>query len=399
MDDLIRRARELHRQAQLIDGHNDLPWQYVLRVDGVLSKMDISQRQPQLQTDIPRLREGGVGGQLWGVFVPPALKREEIVPATVRQFDLTRNLIDRHPETFQLALTADQVEEAFRAGKIASVLSLEGGHSIGGSLAVLRMFYELGARCMTLTHFKTISWADSATDKPRSNGLSEFGREVVREMNRLGMLVDLSHVSPETMNDALDVTEAPSIFSHSSAKALTANPRNVPDDVLRRIPDNGGLVMASFVPFFVSKAASGYFEKVQLERERLEGLPETSPQSLAEGMTRWEAANPTPRATLAEVVDHIDYLCKTAGVDHVGIGSDFDGISSVPVGLEDVSKYPVLTAELIRRGYSDQDIVKIMGQNYLRVMRTAESIAKELQAKRGPSEARIEELDGAGASC
>ena len=398
MDDLIRHAMDLHRQALLIDGHNDLPWQYELMADRILSRIDIGERQPELQTDIPRLREGRVGGQFWGVFVTPALKREEIVRATIQQFDLAHNLIDRYPETFQLALTADQVEQAFRAGKIASILSLEGGHSIDDSLAVLRMFYGLGAHYMTLTHFKTISWADSATDHPRSNGLSAFGREVVREMNRLGMMVDLSHVSTETMHDALDIAQAPLIFSHSSARALTDNPRNVPDDVLRRIPENGGVVMASFVPFFNSEAASAQFIDLEREEERLESLPDADERSVAEGIARWEETNPTPQVKLTDVADHIDHIRNVVGVDHVGIGSDFDGITYGPDGLEDVSKYPALTAELIRRDYGDQDIIKIMGQNIIRVMRSAESVARDLKGKRGPSEALIEELDGARAS-
>ncbi len=392
-DPLIERARALHAQVPLIDGHNDLPWQYRQRVGGALSKIDISQPQPQIHTDIPRLREGGVGGQFWSVYVSATMERGEMVRATMEQIDVVYGLLRRHPETFQLALTADEVERAFRAGKIASLIGMEGGHSIDSSLAALRMFYGLGARYMTLTHSKNVPWADSCTDVPKANGLTSFGREVVREMNRLGMLVDLSHVSADTMHAALDAAEAPAIFSHSSARALTNHPRNVPDDVLRRVPENGGVVMVTFVPGFVSQAVYDHDQKRQAERERLKRQPGSTEQSISEGLQKSDEANLAPRATIEDIADHIDHIRGIAGVDHIGIGSDFDGITSVPLGLEDVSKYTALTAELIRREYSDEDILKILGRNVLRVMREVEGRAQQIQKQRDPSEARIEELD------
>jgi membrane dipeptidase len=391
---LVNRARELHRQIPLIDGHNDLPWQYRERVKHALWKIDISIEQNDLHTDIPRLREGGVGGQFWSVYVPTSLEHDEFVRATMEQIDFVYRMVQRYPDTFHLALTADELEEAFHAGKIASLIGMEGGHSIDNSLASLRMFYDLGARYMTLTHNKNVAWADSCTDEPQANGLTEFGREVVREMNRLGMLVDLSHVAPSTMHDALDTSESPIIFSHSSARALADHPRNVPDDVLRRVPNNGGVVMVSFVPGFVSQAIVEHQKKREAERARLDGMRDSTGDSVKAELAAWDEANPEPRATLSEVADHIDHIRDIAGIDHIGIGSDFDGITSVPEGLEDVSKYPMLTAELIRREYSDEDILKILGGNILRVMREVEANSENIRKERGPSEAHIEDLDG-----
>jgi len=391
--DPLKRAKVLHRRVPLIDGHNDLPLQYRKKVKRALSKIEISQPQPELRTDIPRLREGRVGGQFWSVYVPFELKGKEYLRATMEQIDLIYNMIRRYPKTFQLTLTADQVEKAFKGGKIASLIGIEGGHSIDNSLASLRMFFELGVRYMTLTHNYNIPWADSATDSAQANGLTRFGKEVVREMNRLGIMVDLSHVSPETMHDALDVTEAPVIFSHSSARGLIDHVRNVPDDVLKRLSVNGGVVMVTFVPKFVSKASYQHFLKREAERKLLEDLTGSNEQSLKEKLKQWDEANPEPPAHLTDVANHIDYICGVAGIEQVGIGSDFEGTLTVPHGLEDVSKFPMLTAELIRRGYSDQDILKIMGQNVLRVMRQVESVAKRLQKERGLSEALIEELD------
>ena len=359
-----------------------------------LSKIDVGRSQPDLHTDIPRLREGGVGGQFWSVFVSTDLPPGDFVQATVEQIDLVYNLLQRYPGTFQLALTADDVEAAFEAGKIASLIGMEGGHSIGSSLATLRMFYRLGARYMTLTHNKNVPWADSCTDTPQANGLTDFGREVVREMNRLGMLVDLSHVSAETMHDALDAPEAPIIFSHSSARAVTDHPRNAPDDVLRRLPDNGGVIMANFVPAFVSQEVYEHSQRRDTERHRLQGSPDSSDASVDEGLRRWDEDNSAPRAALKDVADHIDHIRSVAGVDYIGLGADFDGITTVPVGLEDVSTYPLLTAELIRREYDDQDILKILGGNVLRVMREVEAKAASLQRDRAPSEALIEDVDG-----
>lgn len=391
--DRLKRAIALQKCAPLIDGHNDLPWQYRKKVKRALSKMDISQLKPELHTDIPRLREGGVGGQFWSVYVSLDLKEEEFVRATMEQIDLVYNMINRYPGTFQLALTADQVEQAFKAGKIASLIGIEGGHSINCSLGALRMFYKLGVRYMTLTHNKNIPWADSATDSTQSHGLTRFGEEVMREMNRLGMIVDLSHVSPETMHDALNVTEAPVIFSHSSARALIDHTRNVANDVLKRITMNGGVVMVTFVPKFISKAVYDHFLKREAESKRLKVLPGSTDLAIKEGLKQWDKANPEPPAHLNDVADHIDYSRSVAGIEHIGIGSDFEGTSTVPNGLEDVSKFPMLTAELIRRGYSDEDILKILGQNVLRVMRQVELVAKRLQQERGPSEALIGELD------
>ena len=392
--DLLVQARGLHKRGPLIDGHNDLPWQYRKRASRALSKIDVAQSQPDLHTDIPRLREGGVGGQFWSVFVSTDLPAADFVQATVEQIDIVYNLLRRYPGTFQLALTANDVEAAFEAGKIASLIGMEGGHSIGSSLGTLRMFYRLGARYMTLTHSKNVPWADSGTDAPRANGLTDFGREVVKEMNRLGMLVDLSHVSAETMHDALDATETPIIFSHSSARAITGHPRNAPDDVLRRLPDNRGVIMATFVPSFVSGEVYEHSQRRDSERDRLEGLPGSSETSVADGIRQWDEANPEPRATLKDVADHIDHIRSVAGIDHIGIGADFDGITRVPLGLEDVSKYPLLTAELIRREYEDEDILKILGGNVLRVMREVEASGKVLQRDRAPSEALIEDVDG-----
>ena len=391
---LIERAKALHAQVPLIDGHNDLPWQYRNKANRALSKLDITQNQPELHTDIQRLRDGGLGGQFWSVFVSTDMKPDEYVRATMEQIDVVYNMLRLYPDTFQLALTADDVEEAFNAGKIASMIGIEGGHSIDSSLGALRMFYRLGVRYMTLTHSRNIPWADSCTDVVQSHGLSEFGKEVVREMNRLGMLVDLSHVSPDTMRDAFDSVDAPAIFSHSSARALTDHRRNVPDDVLRRVPENGGVVMVSFVPAFVSQEVNEHTQKRDAVRESLRSQPNSSDESVSEGLKQWDDANPEPRAALSDVADHIDHIREVAGIDHIGIGADFDGIQTVPLGLEDVSKYPMLTAELIRREYSDEDILKILGRNVLRVMRDVEGAAQRIQGQRGPSESLIDELDG-----
>lgn len=328
------------------------------------------------------------------VYVSTDLSPDEYVRATMEQIDFVYKMLARYPETFQLALTTDEVVQAFRDGKVASLIGMEGGHSIDGSLPTLRMFYRLGARYMTLTHNLNVPWADSCSDDPQANGLTDFGREVVQEMNRLGMLVDLSHASPETMHDALDATEAPIIFSHSSAHALNEHPRNVPDDVLKRVPENGGVVMVNFVTYFISEEVYEHSKQRDAERERLRGLSNNTEESVKEGLERWDGANPEPKATLSQVADHRDRVREMAGIDHIGIGSDFDGITSTPVGLEDVSTYPMLTAELIRREYSDEDILKILGGNVLRVMREAEGAAQRLQQRRGPSEATIEALDG-----
>ncbi len=389
----LQKARALHDRFTLVDGHNDLPWALRKQVDRELSRIDLCQPQARFMTDIPRLREGGIGAQFWSVYVPVEMQGKEAVRATMEQIDVVYGLVRRYPEVFEMAYTANDIERIHRTGKIASLIGMEGGHSIDNSLAALRMFYKLGARYMTLTHFSNIPWADSATDTPKLNGLSAFGREVVREMNWVGMLVDLAHVSPAVMNAALDVSRAPVIFSHSSARALCDTPRNVPDDVLKRLPRNGGIVMVSFVPAFTSQAVWEYEHKRDAESARLAALPKSSEKTVQDGLAQWDKANAAPRATLAQVADHIDHIRKLAGIDHVGIGSDFDGISSTPEGLEDVSKYPALTAELMRRKYSDADIGKVLGGNLLRVMREAERVSVQMQKERGPGEARMEILD------
>lgn len=371
--DFTARARAIHKQSPLIDGHNDYPWALRdLDPGRDLNKADISKPVPKLMTDIPRLRQGGLGGQFWSVYTPSTMMDKEATRVTLEQIDTVHRMTRKWPETFQLALTADGVEQAFKAGKIASMIGMEGGHSIDNSLPTLRMFYALGARYMTLTHNGNLRWADAAADKPAHGGLTRFGEEVVREMNRLGMLVDLSHVSPETMEDALRVTEAPVIFSHSSARAICNVPRNVPDNVLQMVAKNGGVVMVAFVPGFISQAVADFDAKPEADRQ---------------GMS-------PPKATIAQVADHIDHIRKVAGIDHIGFGADFDGITQVVEGLEDVSKYPDLTAELLKRGYKDEDIKKILGLNVLRAMRQAEKVAAGLQKTRQPSTATIEELDG-----
>jgi membrane dipeptidase len=382
---LVERARRLHTSSPLIDGHNDYPWALRENAGRDLVKLDISKPQPSIMTDIARLRAGGVGGQFWSVYVPSELAGQTAVTATLEQIDIVHQMMRRYPETFEMALTADDIERVFKKGKIASLVGMEGGHSIDNSLGALRMFFELGARYMTLTHAKNTAWADAATDLPASGGLSPFGEEVVREMNRLGMLVDLSHVAPATMEDAIRVSEAPVIFSHSSARALNDVPRNVPDDILRLLPKKGGIVMVTFVPGFLSPKVTAWNQAQTAEQERLKGQFPTGAAAAATALQTWTTANPAPRATIADAADHIDHIRRIAGIDHIGLGGDFDGITSVPEGLEDVSTYPALTAELLRRGYSDEDIRKINGRNILRVMREAERVAKELQKTRQPS--------------
>ena len=370
--DFGARARAIHKQTPLIDGHNDYPWALRgLDPGRDLSKAEISKPVPSLMTDIPRLRQGGVGGQFWSVYVPSTMIGKEAVRATLEQIDIVHRMTMRWPETFEIAYTADEIVRSFKAKRIGSLIGMEGGHSIDNSLATLRMMHALGAQYMTLTHSANLAWADASTDKPVLGGLSKFGEEVVREMNRLGMLVDLSHVSADTMEDALRVTEAPVIFSHSSARAICNVPRNVPDNVLQMVAKNGGVVMVTFVPGFISQAVADFDAKPAAER----------------GNT------PSPKATLSQVADHIDHIRKVAGIDHIGLGGDFDGISQVVVGLEDVSKYPDLTAELLKRGYKDDDVKKILGLNVLRVMRQVEKKASDLQKTRQPSTATIERLD------
>jgi len=391
------RIRRILADTPLIDGHNDVPEQYSERVKDHLDRIDLasgtSALTPPMHTDIPRLKAGGIGGQFWSVYVSAELPGAEAVQATLEQIDLVKRLVARYPETFEMAFTAADVVRIHKAGKIASLIGMEGGHSINNSLATLRDMYQLGARYMTLTHWLNNAWADAATAAPEHGGLTAFGVMVVQEMNRLGMLVDLSHVSEQTMNRALDVTKAPVVFSHSSARAIDGHPRNVPDAVLQRLSSNGGVVMVNFAPDFVSDTVRQYYADVEAETARLKDLMPGDPAGAAKALAAWKAAHPEPRATLGQVADHIDHIRKVAGIDHVGLGSDFDGISRVPDGLQDVSRYPALLEELARRGYSDDDLRKLAGLNILRVMRQAEDVAARLQRETRPNDARIEDVD------
>ena len=381
-DPLVDRARRLLRETPVIDGHNDYPWEVRQRAQGDITKLDLRVPQPAIMTDLPRLKAGGVGGQFWSVYVPspPAGTDPAIsVTQTLEQIDIVHQMVARYPDAFALALTADDIERAIKQGRIASLIGMEGGHSINSSLAVLRMMFRLGARYMTLTHSLNTPWADSATDTAKLDGLSPFGEQVIQEMNRLGMLVDLSHVSPATMSDAIRIATAPVIFSHSSTRALTDVPRNVPDEILRELPRNGGVVMVTFVPGFVSQEVAEWGKRETSERNRLTGTLGNNPDAVTKALEDWRRSNPAPRASVMQVADHIDHVRKIAGIDHVGLGSDFDGITSVPVGLEDVSTFPMLVAELLRRGYTDDDIRKIASRNILRVLRAAEATAAKIK--------------------
>jgi len=367
------------RRFPLIDGHNDLPWALRGRTEeegGDLSQVvfDLESPATGLHTDLPRLAAGGVGAQFWSVYVPASLSGDAAVTAVLEQIDLARRMIARYPESFGLALTADDVERVFASGRVASLLGAEGGHAIAGSLGVLRMLYALGVRYMTLTHNANVGWADSATDEPQAGGLTGFGQDVVREMQRIGMLVDLSHVAVSTMHDALDVAAAPVIFSHSSARAICDNPRNVPDDVLSRLGGNGGVCMVTFVPGFVSQDCADWLAGLKAEAAR-RGLDPKDFGQVDSITAGWEAAHPRPAATLAQVADHVDHVRAVAGVEHVGLGGDFDGTAHITVGLEDVSTYPALFAELLRRGWTEPDCAALAGGNLLRAMHTAETYA------------------------
>jgi membrane dipeptidase len=385
--------RELLAAAPLIDGHNDLLWELRDQARYDFGRLDLAGPVPSLQTDLPRLRRGGVGGQFWSVFVPSDLPGHAAVTATLEQLDGWHRMVERYADVLQPAYGVADVERAVAAGRIASLAGMEGGQSIGCSLGALRMLYALGARYLTLTHNDNTPWADSATDQPEHDGLTRFGAEVVRELNRLGMLVDLSHVAPATMHRALDATEAPVIFSHSSARAVCDHPRNVPDDVLVRMAQAGGVCMVTFVPGFVSPEVAGlWLEALEHRRRWKQQDPERG--DLLQRMDDWLAAQDAPPATLEQVADHVDHIREVAGVDHIGIGSDFDGVTPLPVGLEDVSRYPALFAELRRRGYSDDELRRIAGRNVLRVFADVEQVAARLRAGRDPSLATLEELDG-----
>jgi membrane dipeptidase len=406
MSELNQQARDLLRRFPLIDGHNDLPWALRERAAGDASKVrlappgevsggpgevpgdpaEVNLAAPVagLHTDLPRLAAGGVGAQFWSVYVPatPAgtpLAGDGAVTAVLEQIDLARLMISRYPDALELALTAADVERIFAAGRLASLLGAEGGHVIAGSLGVLRMLYTLGVRYLTLTHNANVGWADSATDEPAAGGLTDFGRDVVREMQRIGMLVDLSHVSPDTMRDTLDVAAAPVIFSHSSARALCDSPRNVPDDVLARLAGNGGVCMVTFVPGFVSTECADWLAGLKAEAAR-RGVDPKDLGQLFSLKPEWELAHPVPQATLAQVADHVEHVRKVAGVEHVGLGGDFDGTPDVTVGLQDVSAYPALFAELLARGWTEADCAALAGGNLLRALREAESFAARAQA-------------------
>jgi len=391
----LLKARRVLRAVPLVDGHNDLPWavREFKQAPHDVNAYDLRHRTPG-HTDLPRLKQGMVGGQFWSVYIPSDVGDTGFARVQLEQIDIARQIIAKYPE-LEWALTADAVRASHKRGRIGSLLGLEGGHAIENSLGALRAYHDLGARYMTLTHSATIDWADAATGLPTHGGLTEFGKEVVREMNRLGMLVDLSHVAPSTMSDALDVTEAPVIFSHSSARAITDHPRNVPDSILARLPQNGGVVMITFVPGFVSKAVSDHSDRQRNEVLRMRQRFGADTAGLRAATAEWNTANPAPRATMADVIAHIEHVRKVAGADHVGLGGDFDGISEVVEGLEDVSTYPALLAELSRRGWSEADLRKLAGENVLRVMAQAERVATRLRGQRGPSTKTIGELDGA----
>jgi membrane dipeptidase len=378
----LERARAILDESPVVDGHNDLPWVIREKFDGNVEGYDLS-RAADYDTDIPRLREGRVGTQFWSVYVPSSFTPLEAMQAQLEQIDIALRMIARYPDDLQLATGVADVEDARSHGKIASLLGMEGGHTIVNSLGALRSFYQLGVRYMTLTHFHSNDWADSATGEVLHEGLTDFGREVVREMNRLGMIVDLSHVSENTMHDALDVTEAPVIFSHSSARALTDHVRNVPDSVLKRVAENGGVVMVTFIPSFVNE------ERREWEDGMLPLLAETKTDAEWEqvGVRYREEHGAPPLATLSDVADHIEYVAQVAGIDHVGIGSDFYGATGDELieGLEDVSKFPNLAAELLRRGWSDKDIGKLARDNLLRAFAETEAVAERLQTEMPPS--------------
>jgi membrane dipeptidase len=394
---LRARVERVLARTPVIDGHNDLPSEFRDRVkgrmDGIDLNTDTSKLTPPLMTDIPGIRAGHLGGQFWSVYVSVDLKGAEATKVTMETMDIVRRMVARYPATFEMAFTADDIVRIEKAGKTASLMGMEGGHSIDNSLGVLREMYLAGARYMTLTHFANTDWADSATDAPVHHGLTPFGKEVVREMNRLGMLVDLSHVSAKTMRDALEVSEAPVIFSHSSALAIDSHPRNVPDDVLALLPRNGGVVMANFYSGFVSEDLRQWEAAQAAEATRQKALNPGDPEVVAKAAAAWLQAHPEPHATIAQVADHIEHIRKIAGVDHIGIGSDFDGIPTSPDGLSGVKDYPALFVELARRGWSDADLAKLSGGNILRAFREAEKVSVRLRAARPPSEGLIETMD------
>ena len=388
------RIDRILKRTPLIDGHNDLAEQlrenYGLKVENLASGTDAWKHKP-LMTDMARLHAGRVGAQFWSVYIDASIHGDEAIRQTIEQIDIVTRLVQAYPRDLELATTADDIVRIHKAGRVASLIGIEGGHQIGGSLAALRQFYRLGARYMTLTHFKTTDWADSATDDPKWGGLNDFGRAVIGEMNRLGMLVDLSHVSPETMADVLDVTKAPVVFTHSDARALSDHPRNVPDDILKRLPANGGVVMVNFYIGHLSEPYRLWSAERAAEEARLKSLLNGQPKAREAALTEWDKAHPAPTATVGLVADHIEHVAKVAGYDHVGIGGDLDGIGidEAPTGMNSVAGYPLLFAELIRRGWSDANLAKLAGGNVLRVMRRAEAVAASLK-NQPPSMAVLE---------
>lgn len=379
-----QRARQLHRAATLVDGHNDLPWRIRETWGLDLSPVHLDRRLPDGHTDIPRLRDGGVDVQFWAAYVPVRFIGPRATVVALEQIDLIKRFTARYPDALEMAYGSADIDRIVGQGKIASMIGIEGGHAIANSLPVLRELYGAGARYMTLTHSGTLAWADAAGDTVVHHGLTPFGRKVVREMNRLGMLVDISHVTAEVMRDVLQVTRAPVIFSHSSARALADHPRNVPDDVLRRLRENGGVVMVNFYSgFLVEEGARNirdlFREEARLRREN------PDPAKLQSAMEQWRREHPTPPGDVGTIADHIDHIVEVAGVDHVGLGSDFDGVTQLPRGMEDVSRFPALTVELLRRGYSDEEVTKVLGGNLLRVLRRVEEVARRLQRTEAPA--------------
>lgn len=404
--ELKARVEQVLEATPLIDGHNDLPWEIrahwgnVGGVDLAASTLNLTSKSEDgsgkvsLMTDIPRLRKGRVGGQFWSVWIPSDMTGPAAVQMTLEQIDIVRNMVAKYPDDLEMAYTADDIERIHKAGRIASLIGIEGGHQINNSLPVLRQMYVLGARYMTLTHSMNNDWADSATDNPLHHGLTPFGRAVVHEMNRMGMLVDLSHVSADTMRDAIKASQAPVMFSHSGARALIDHPRDVPDDVLRMVKQNHGIVMVNFYPSYISAANARWRADRAAEAARYNSPPFTGlyigqPKRAKAAMAKWEKAHPEPPVGIDVVADHIDHIRKVAGVESVGLGSDFDGIPTTPEGLDGVDKYPALLLELARRGWTDEELADVAGRNMLRVMREAASVAKRLQSEESPSHATI----------
>ncbi|WP_240606479.1 dipeptidase [Phenylobacterium kunshanense] len=406
---LAARIDKVLAKTPLIDGHNDVPWAARQRFGHHPEKLDLSKDttalsapgEPGLMTDIPRLRAGRVGGQFWSVYIPASYNGPIAVQTTLEQIDIVKGLAVRYPDVFEMAYTADDVVRIHKAGKIASLVGIEGGHQVNESLPVLRQMYDAGARYMTLTHSLNTRWADSATANPQHGGLTAFGKQVVAEMNRMGMLVDLSHVSADTMRDALEVSQAPIIFSHSGASGVAEHARNVPDDVLAMVKKNRGVVMVNFAVNYVSRERAVWASDRSAEQARYNappfgGLYIGQPEKAKAALAEWEKAHPKPRVTLAMVADHVDHIAKVCGRDCVGLGSDFDGIPETPEGLEGVDKYPALLAEMARRGWSDAELAGLAGGNVLRALKEAEAVAKKLQATTPPSNATLAELDGGG---